>query len=123
MANTKQMIHIKRIYEPAAPGDGLRVLVDRLWPRGLSKRAANIDLWAKELAPTVPLRRWFHKDPSGRWKEFATRYRKELRGHKDALTDFRTQVRKSRKVTLLYAGADTEHSHAQVLLKFLSNKA
>lgn len=120
MADTKQVIRIKRIYEPASPGDGVRVLVDRLWPRGLSKREANIDAWAKDLAPSVPLRTWFHKDIPGRWKEFSTRYKDELRHRKDALNEFRTEVKKRKRVTLLYAGKDDEHSHAKVLQKFLS---
>lgn len=120
MANTKPMIHLRRIYEPAQPGDGMRVLVDRLWPRGMSKRKVNIDLWAKDLAPSVPLRSWFHKDIPGRWKEFSKRYKQELRAHKDAVKAFRNETKKNRRVTLVFAGKDLEHSHARVLQKFLS---
>ena len=72
-------VQIKRVYEPVEPGDGLRVLVDRLWPRGLSREAAKIDLWVKELAPSTALRRWFHSD-EGTWPEFKRRYRNELSG-------------------------------------------
>jgi uncharacterized protein YeaO (DUF488 family) len=120
MADTKPMIHIKRVYDDASPGDGVRVLVDRIWPRGFTKREANIDVWAKDLAPSVPLRTWFHKDIKGRWKEFSQRYKDELRTHKDAIKAFRTEVKKHKRVTLLYASKDEEHAHAKVLQKFLS---
>lgn len=71
-------IAIKRVYEPATDTDGLRVLVDKLWPRGIRKEALHYDLWAKEIAPSAPLRRWFHADPQGRWEEFRRRYLHEL---------------------------------------------
>jgi uncharacterized protein YeaO (DUF488 family) len=112
------MIKLKRVYERAAPGDGTRVLVDRLWPRGLTKRAANVDLWLKDVAPSVPLRKWFGHRPD-RWKEFAVRYRKELHKHKAALNELRKLAKKGR-ITLVYAAADTVHTHAQVLYKFLA---
>ena len=76
-------IAIKRVYEPATDTDGLRVLVDKLWPRGIRKEALHYDLWAKEIAPSAPLRRWFHADPQGRWEEFRRRYLHELAASPD----------------------------------------
>jgi uncharacterized protein YeaO (DUF488 family) len=78
------MIKLKRVYESPLPGDGLRVLVDRLWPRGLTKKRAAVDLWAKDVAPSTELRKWFGHDPA-KWKQFQIRYRKELQEKKDAL--------------------------------------
>jgi uncharacterized protein YeaO (DUF488 family) len=106
-------IALKRAYEPAAPGDGTRVLVDRLWPRGVSKEAAAIDHWMKELAPSTELRKWFGHDPA-RWAEFRRRYTAELRQQADAVAQLRALARKGR-VTLVYAAHDEEHNDAVVL--------
>ena len=100
-AATAPRVLIKRIYDPAAPGDGFRILVDRLWPRGISKKQAAIDAWARELAPSTGLRKWFHQDRE-RWSDFCTRYREELREHTTELEAVRQRA-KEQPVTLLYA--------------------
>lgn len=107
----------KRVYDPAAPTDGHRVLVDRLWPRGLTKARARVDEWLKEIAPSTELRQWFHKDPS-RWAEFKSRYRHELADHTEAVAHLRALARKGR-VTLLYGARDPERNHAVTLMEFL----
>ncbi|WP_366555050.1 DUF488 domain-containing protein [Aquibaculum sediminis] len=110
-------IHIKRVYDPAADDDGLRVLVDRLWPRGLSKERAAVDHWAKDLAPSSELRRWFHRNPEA-WDAFVAAYRGELSGRDD---DLRALNRRAgqRPITLLYAARDRERNHARVLCDLL----
>ena len=108
---------IKRVYDPPAPDDGRRILVDRLWPRGLTKERARVDEWLKEIAPSTELRRWFHTDPS-RWAEFRSRYRHELSGNADAVGHLRALARKGR-VTLLYGARDPERNHAIVLMEYL----
>jgi uncharacterized protein YeaO (DUF488 family) len=110
-------IHIKRAYESAQPDDGLRVLVDRLWPRGLSKAKARIDLWPREMAPSDALRRWFGHEPF-RWEGFRARYRDELATRPEALSDLLGHCR-GRTVTLLFAARDSEHNNAVVLREVL----
>jgi len=112
-------IAIKRVYEPAAKDDGLRVLVDRLWPRGLSKEEADIDLWAKDVAPSSELRKWFGHDPA-KWKEFQAKYRRELDSQKTALQDLVEQAGEQ-PLTLLYGARDTEHNQAVVLKDVLGS--
>jgi uncharacterized protein YeaO (DUF488 family) len=107
----------KRAYEEPSRQDGLRILVDRLWPRGLSKEAAALDLWAKDVAPTPALRKWFDHRPE-RFAEFKRRYRDELKGN-PALPDVLAQIGK-RKATLLYAARDPAINHAVVLAEVLS---
>jgi uncharacterized protein YeaO (DUF488 family) len=106
-------IRIKRIYDEADAADGFRVLVDRLWPRGISKQRAALDAWLTELAPSTALRQWFHLDPT-RWLEFTTRYRAELRAQAAALQALRQRAAQQR-VTLLYAAHDARRNHAAVL--------
>lgn len=113
------MIRIKRVYEAPAEADGYRVLVDKLWPRGLSKGDAKLDRWMKELAPSDPLRVWFGHDPQ-RWTEFRERYRLELEEKGEAIT-FLLDKARAGTVTLLYAAKDTEHNNA-VALKLLLAK-
>lgn len=103
---------IKRVYEPASPLDGTRVLVDRLWPRGLKKSNARVAVWMKDVAPSPELRQWFHHDPE-RFAEFGRRYTSELRGN-PALAELR-KLGRDRRVTLLYAAHDPKVNHAQVL--------
>jgi uncharacterized protein YeaO (DUF488 family) len=110
-------IRVKRAYEPAAPADGYRVLVDRLWPRGVSKSRAKLDEWAKELAPSAELRVWFGHQP-GRFTEFRGRYTDELRQHRPRLTELRRRARTGR-LTLVYAARDDKHNEAIVLADIL----
>jgi len=110
-------IAIKRAYEQPSPDDGFRILVDRLWPRGLSKKDAHIDLWLKDIAPSAELRKWFAHDPT-RWAEFQRRYRAELKQKNQLLDTIKAQARKTR-VTLIYGAKDEEHNDAVVLLEKL----
>jgi uncharacterized protein YeaO (DUF488 family) len=111
------MIRIKRAYETPEEADGLRFLVDRLWPRGLTKEKARIDGWLKELAPSAPLRKWFaHREE--RWEEFRRRYFAELRERSDLVDDLRRRSRRG-GVTLIYAAKDEERNNAAVILEFL----
>lgn len=107
------MLRIKRVYEPRGRGDGERVLVDRLWPRGLSKQAAAVDRWMKALGPSDALRTWFGHDP-GRWAEFRRRYVAELRAQREPLAALARKSR-ARTVTLLFGARDIEHNNAVVL--------
>lgn len=106
-------ILVKRIYEPAAGSDGFRVLVDRLWPRGMSKARAALDLWLPDLGPSTELRKWFNHDPA-RWKEFCVRYRAELRDRKRLLDVIRQRAQEG-PVTLLYSARDEQWNQAVVL--------
>ncbi|HWK67485.1 MAG TPA: DUF488 domain-containing protein [Rhizobiaceae bacterium] len=110
-------LHLKRVYEPPAEDDGLRVLVDRLWPRGLTKEEAAIDLWLKDIAPSPELRRWFGHDP-GKWLEFRRRYRAELDEKKEEVETLRKRAGKER-MTLLYGAKDEMHNQAVVLREFI----
>lgn len=111
------MIQIKRVYEPHCAGDGSRILVERLWPRGVAKAALEMDAWLKDAAPSTELRRWFNHDPE-RWTEFQRRYRAELAAHPDAWEPILEKARRGR-VTLLYSAHDVEHNNAVVLRDFL----
>lgn len=112
-------IKIKRIYDEPANDDGYRILVDRLWPRGVSKDKAKIDEWVKEIAPSAELRQWFDHQPE-RFEEFVTRYRKELSTKKDDLARLR-ELSHARQVTLLYGARDTKMNQAVVLQTILEN--
>ena len=112
------MIRVKRIYEAVGPEDGLRVLVDRLWARGLSKERARVDRWMREIAPSAALRRWFQHDP-GRYAEFARRYRQELEGN-PALAELK-ELSRTGVITLLYAARDREYNNAVVLKGILDD--
>ncbi|GAN35220.1 MAG: DUF488 family protein [Candidatus Brocadia sp. AMX2] len=114
------MFETKRVYEKPARNDGTRVLIDRLWPRGLKKEEAAIDYWMKEIAPSDTLRKWFaHKEE--RWQEFKSRYMKELKEKNELLKQL-IDLGKNKKVTLLYAAKDEERNNAQALLEVLKNK-
>jgi uncharacterized protein YeaO (DUF488 family) len=113
-------VRLKRAYEPAEPSDGHRVLVDRLWPRGVSKEDARLDEWARELGPSTELRRWFGHDPS-RFDEFRRRYRAELEAHEAKLEELRQRGRRG-TLTLVYAARDTEHNDAVVLAELLRRR-
>jgi uncharacterized protein YeaO (DUF488 family) len=112
---------IKRVYEAPEASDGFRVLVDRLWPRGMAKERAALNLWMKDIAPSTELRRWFGHDQK-RWKEFQTRYRAELKEHDTDLAQLRSQARKG-TVTLLFGARDIEHNEAVVLRNVLVGSA
>jgi uncharacterized protein YeaO (DUF488 family) len=114
----KPTVQIKRAYEPPSGEDGVRILVDRLWPRGLSKPRAAIDLWLKDLAPSVSLRRWFNRDPA-RWTEFKERYAQELDAKKTAVAALIGAARRGR-VTLLFGARDAEHNNAVALHSYLT---
>lgn len=114
-------LFIKRAYEPAAPEDGERYLVDRLWPRGISKDALKITEWIRDVAPSDALRKWFGHDPE-RWAEFRRRYRAELESRTEALKPLREALRRG-PVTLVYSARDEEHNQAVVLSEFLRGRA
>jgi len=116
-AQTKTRIRVKRAYEPPGGEDGLRILIDRLWPRGLSKTALKLDAWVKHLAPSNELRKWYRHDPD-KFAEFRRRYTAELNAQGDALEDLRKSVR-GRTITLLTATKELDLSHATVLRELL----
>jgi uncharacterized protein YeaO (DUF488 family) len=113
-------ILVKRVYEPAAPTDGFRVLVDRLWPRGLSKNDAHIDLWLRDIGPSTALRKWFSHDPA-KWKTFCERYCDELKEKSELMTLVQQHARKG-QVTLLYSARDEQFNQAVALQLFLQQK-
>jgi uncharacterized protein YeaO (DUF488 family) len=116
--NTRGTIKLKRAYEEPSAQDGTRILVDRLWPRGVRKQDARIDHWFKEIAPSAELRKWFAHDPA-RWSVFRRRYSAELRQHAEQLEELRKLVRRG-TVTLVYAARDEEHNDAVVLREVLA---
>lgn len=111
------VLAIKRVYEPPAPSDGARVLVDRVWPRGMTKEHAHLTLWARDVAPSTPLRKWFGHDPA-RWDEFQRRYREELKAA--PLDDIRRLIAEG-PVTLVYSAHDELHNQAVVIADYLRN--
>ena len=108
---------VKRIYEPVAKSDGVRVLVDRLWPRGISKETAKLDLWLPAIGPSTKLRQWFNHDPA-RWTEFQRRYHAELKDQKELVAELKKRAKKE-TVTLLYSAKDERHNQAVVLRSYL----
>ena len=114
-------IATKRIYAPPAESDGYRVLVDRLWPRGVSKAVASIDLWLRDIAPSTELRTWYGHDVE-RWPEFRERYRRELEGHGELLDRLLDIERQHGTLTLLFAARDEEHNEAEVLADVLRHR-
>jgi uncharacterized protein YeaO (DUF488 family) len=111
-------VRIKRVYEPASPEDGYRLLIDHIWPRGVSRERAALNAWARELAPSDELRRWYGHVPD-RFDEFARRYRRELAVHRDQLMALRERSRAG-TVTLVFAARDSAHSNAAVLAELLA---
>jgi uncharacterized protein YeaO (DUF488 family) len=110
-------VRVKRIYDGAEPGDGYRVLIDHVWPRGVSRERARLDAWARELAPGDELRRWFDHRPE-RFDEFRSRYRDELEEQRERVEDLRRRAREG-SVTIVYAARDREHNNAVVLAELL----
>jgi uncharacterized protein YeaO (DUF488 family) len=115
------MIRLKRAYEAASPDDGVRFLVERLWPRGIRKTELRIDGWLKDVAPSDTLRRWFGHDPD-KWEEFQRRYAAELESRPEALSPIQSAARHGR-VTLIYSAHDTEHNNAVALKQYIARKA
>ena len=115
------MIRIKRLYKPAAKEDGLRVLVDRLWPRGMTKEAAKADVWMKDVAPSDALRKWFGHEPE-KWAAFQKRYRAELADKKAMIAELKRMEKEHGTLTLLYGAKDEEHNQAVVLAGILKGR-
>ena len=113
----RHKLKLKRVYEAPHKDDGTRILVDRLWPRGLTKERAKVDLWLKEIAPSTELRKWFGHDPK-KWRSFRERYQTELKDHADQLKLLKSKVKEG-TVTLIYGARDQEHNEALVLKQFL----
>ena len=113
-------VEIKRVYEEPGGADGTRILVDRLWPRGLSKERARVDLWLKDIAPSTQLRKWFSHDPD-KWTEFQARYRQELKSQADLLDLLKRKAAQG-PITLLYGARDEAHNEAVVLQSLLHSK-
>ncbi len=114
------MIRLKRVYESPSKEDGQRILVERLWPRGLTKEKAKVDLWLKEIAPSTELRQWFGHDPA-RWEEFRTRYTGELQKNPEPVKLLKEKIKEG-PVTLVYGARDEAHNGALVLKEFLSKR-
>ncbi len=111
-------VKIKRVYEPAEAADGYRVLVDKLWPRGVSKSSFHYDLWAKDIAPSTALRQWYHAQADTRWQEFREKYIRELK-NSTAVNDFISRIQGQKVVTLLFASRNAAENHALVLKEFM----
>lgn len=115
------MLSVKHVYDAPSPDDGFRILTDRLWPRGLSKERAKVDLWAKNIAPSTELRKWFSHDPE-KWAEFKKRYHAELRDNREAVDEVRRIIHQHHnKVTLLFGAKDAVHNQAAVLAETLDH--
>lgn len=112
------MIKPKRAYEKWAKDDGSRILVDRLWPRGVSKEEAHLDLWLKNIAPSTELRKWFGHDPK-KWEGFREKYKQELKGKKELINQLKTLEKKHKILTFVYGAKDKEHNEAAVLVELL----
>ncbi|MGC8597752.1 MAG: DUF488 domain-containing protein [Thermocladium sp.] len=115
-------IKIKRIYDDAQDSDGFRILVDALWPRGLSKERARIDYWARDIAPSDTLRKWFNHEPS-KWDEFKVRYWNELDSKLDHVKELMRIINEKDKVTLLFSAKDRERNNAVALLEYIRSKS
>ncbi len=114
------MIAIKRVYEPYSKSDGQRILTDRLWPRGLTKEKAHVDLWLKDIAPSTELRKWFNHEPE-KWSKFQQLYRVELAANKTSVKTLRDCLNRG-PATIVYGAKDEEHNDAVVLQKYLDDK-
>lgn len=117
----RHVLKLKRVYEAPQKDDGTRILVDRLWPRGLTKEKAKVDLWLKEIAPRTELRKWFGHDPK-KWRSFRGRYQTELKHHTDQLKVLKSKANEG-TVTLIYGARDQEHNEALVLKQFRERAA
>ena len=115
------MIQTKRVYDKPSKGDGYRVLVDRLWPRGLTKEKAHVDLWMKEIAPSDELRKWFHHEEQN-WPEFEKKYKAELTKNKEQFNELKKLAKERGNITLVYGSKDEEHNQAVILAQMLQGK-
>jgi uncharacterized protein YeaO (DUF488 family) len=115
-------INLKRIYEPFSQGDGFRIFVDRLWPRGLKKSEAGVDLWLRKIAPSTELRKWFNHDPE-RWEEFTADYNFQLKKNESVCAELKELIKAHKKVWLLYASKDEKHNHALVLKRYMEKSS
>lgn len=115
-------VRLKRVYDTPASGDGYRILVERLWPRGISKEHAKVDRWIKDAGASTELRIWFGHDPA-RWKEFRTRYFKEIRMRPEVIQELEDTINSHGTVTFLFAAHDTEHNNAVALKEFLEKES
>jgi uncharacterized protein YeaO (DUF488 family) len=115
------MIRIKRIYEPASEADGFRLLIDRLWPRGISKEKAKIDLWLPNISPSAELRKWFNHEPE-KWLEFQSRFLEELKEKNELIEEITTIINNNSTVTFLFAAKNEQHNNAVVLQQYFSKK-
>ena len=115
------LIRIKRVYEPTSKDDCYRILIDRLWPRGLSKEKAGLNTWIKQIAPSDGLRQWFGHDPE-KWEEFRKKYGKELREKQQLLNDIKRLEKENGTITLVYSAKGTEHNNAVALKQMLEEK-
>ncbi len=115
------MIKIKRVYDPPSKDDGCRILIDRLWPRGLSKQKAKLDDWIKEVAPSNGLRQWFSHE-ADKWEEFKRRYREELSEKQDLLNRIRQLEKENGTISLVYSARDTEHNNAVALKEIIGKR-
>jgi uncharacterized protein YeaO (DUF488 family) len=113
-------IQLKRVYEESSENDGKRILIDRLWPRGLTKEKARIEIWLKDISPSTELRTWFGHDPS-KWDDFKRRYRNELKNNSESVSKLIEQISQG-KVTLVYSAKDKEHNNAVVLVEYLGER-
>lgn len=113
------LLKIKRVYDESKKSDGFRLLIDRLWPRGISKDRAKLDMWVKDLAPSNELRKWIHKNPEKNYKEFTKKYKEELKNKKIEIKEVKALLNKKKKITLITAVKDIEHSHVNTLLNTL----
>jgi len=114
------MIKLKRIYEKPEKSDGLRILVDRLWPRGMSKKKAAVGLWLKDIAPSNSLRKWFGHDPK-KWPAFQKKYKAEILANKELFSQLKQITKKRKNITLLYAARDEQHNEAVVIKDLLNH--
>lgn len=114
-------VKIKRVYDPEESSDGYRVLVDKLWPRGIKKENLHFDLWAKDITPSTPLREWFHQDQENHWDGFKERYIQELKTTA-AFKDFLDKIKEKKTVTLLYASKNAAENHALILQQYLEKE-
>ncbi|AFZ69871.1 hypothetical protein Calag_0081 [Caldisphaera lagunensis DSM 15908] len=114
------MIKLKRVYDKVDEEDGLRILVERLWPRGIKKEEKKIDLWLKEIAPSNELRKWFHHDPN-KWEEFKNRYYQELNNKKDIVNKLLEIIKNNKNVTFLYSTKEKNYNNAVALKEYIEN--